>query len=140
MARLTDDELYAEIAAVRERRRGEAAPEPRATAVSYDAPSARVLVELDNGCVFGFPVWMIPGTSRATREELGYVEVEADGEAIAWPDLNADTDVNGLILEVLGVKSWAAKYLGSLTSPAKAEAARRNGRKGGRPRKQAPGG
>lgn len=139
MASLTLDEIFEEAVAVRERVRRERPDEPRAISVRYDASSDRVLVELNNGCVFGFPVWMVPGTSRATPEELANVTIQAHGEAIAWEDLNADTNVNGLILEVLHVRDWAAKYLGSLTSPAKAEAARENGKKGGRPRKRANG-
>ncbi|HYR08247.1 MAG TPA: DUF2442 domain-containing protein [Longimicrobium sp.] len=139
MPSLSLDEIFEEAAEVRARMRQERPDEPRAVSARYDASSERVLVELNNGCVFGFPVWMVPGTSRATPQELENVSVQAHGEAIAWDELNADTDVNGLILEVLQVRDWAAKYLGSLTSPAKAAAARENGKKGGRPRKRANG-
>jgi hypothetical protein len=139
MPSLSLDEIFEEAAEVRARMRRERPDEPRAVAARYDASSERVLVELSNGCVFGFPVWMVPGTSRATPQELENVSVQAHGEAIGWEELNADTDVNGLILEVLHVRDLAAKYLGSLTSPAKSAAARENGKKGGRPRKRASG-
>ena len=139
MPSLSLDEIFEEAAEVRARMRRERPAEPRAVSARYDASSNRVLVEMNNGCVFGFPVWMVPGTSRATPEELQNVQVHALGEAIAWEELNADTDVNGLLLEVLHVKAWAAKYLGSATSPAKSAAARENGKKGGRPRKKANG-
>lgn len=140
MPSLSLDEIFEEAAEVRARVRRERPDEPRAVSARYDARSERVLVELNNGCVFGFPIWMVPGTSRATPQELENVTVQAHGEAIAWEELNADTDVNGLILEVLHVRDWAAKYLGSLTSPAKSAAARENGKKGGRPRKRVNGG
>lgn len=139
MASMALDEIFEEAAEVRARIRRERPDEPRAVSARYDAPSGRVLVEMNNGCVFGFPAWMVPGTSRATPEELANVSVQAHGEAIAFEELNADTDVNGLLLEVLHVRDWAAKYLGSMTSPAKAEAARENGKRGGRPRKRANG-
>ena len=139
MAGMTLDEIFEEAAEVRARIRRERPAEPRAVSARYDAPSGRVLVELNNGCVFGFPAWMVPGTSRATPDELANVSVQARGEAITFEELNADTDVNGLLLEVLHVRDWAAKYLGSMTSPAKAEAARENGKKGGRPRRRANG-
>ena len=140
MASLTLDEIFEEAAEVRARIRRERPAEPRAVSARYDASMGRVLVELNNGCVFGFPAWMVPGTSRATQEELANVSVQAHGEAVAFEELNADTDVNGLLLEVLHVRDWAAKYLGSITSPAKSAAARENGKKGGRPRKRASGG
>ncbi|HEX2210449.1 MAG TPA: DUF2442 domain-containing protein, partial [Longimicrobium sp.] len=98
------------------------------------------LVEFSNGCVFGFPAWMVPGTSQATSAELERIQLEPFGEAVIWEDLNTDTNVLGLMLEALHVKTWAAKYLGAATSPAKAAAARENGKKGGRPRKRANGG
>jgi Protein of unknown function (DUF2442) len=136
MPSLTLDEIFEEAAQVRARIRRERADEPRVVSARYDAASERVLVEMDNGCVFGFPVWMVPGTSQATPEELEQIQLESFGEAVIWEHLNADTNVLGLMLEVLNVKTWAAKYMGSITSPAKAEAARENGKKGGRPRKR----
>ncbi|HEX6909065.1 MAG TPA: hypothetical protein VF142_01645 [Longimicrobium sp.] len=47
----------------RRRGRREARSEPRAVPAAYDAHAGRVLVELKNGCVFGFP----PGTVRGWR-------------------------------------------------------------------------
>jgi hypothetical protein len=137
VASLTLDEIEAEIDVIRERLRREHPGEPRVTGAHYDQATSRVLVELSNGCLFGFPVWMVPGTSRATPDELERIELEPFGEALIWSDINADVHVTGLMLSVLNVKTWAAKYLGSATSPAKAEAARENGKKGGRPRKRA---
>jgi DNA invertase Pin-like site-specific DNA recombinase len=40
---------------------------------------------------------------------------------------------------LLGTRSWMARKAGSTTSKAKAEAARENGKKGGRPRQAARG-
>ncbi|HEY0017266.1 MAG TPA: DUF2442 domain-containing protein [Longimicrobium sp.] len=136
MPGLTLDEIFAEVDVIRERMRQEHPGEPRVTGARYDHATSRVLVELSNGCLFGFPVWMVPGTSRATPDELERIELEPFGEAVLWTEINADVHVTGLMLSTLNVKTWAAKYLGSTTSPAKAEAARENGKKGGRPRKQ----
>jgi hypothetical protein len=139
MPSLTLDEIFEEAAVVRERMRSERPDEPRVVAARYDAASKRVLVEMNNGCLFGFPVWMVPGTSRATPQELERIQREPFGEAVIWEELNADTNVLGLMLDALHVKAWAARYLGSVTSPAKSAAARENGKKGGRPRKRANG-
>ncbi|HEV3052191.1 MAG TPA: DUF2442 domain-containing protein [Longimicrobium sp.] len=138
MPSLTLDEIFAEVDVIRERMNREHPGEPEVVGAHYDHATSRVLVELSNGCLFGFPVWMVPGTSRATPEELERIELEPFREAVLWTDINADIHVTGLMLSTLNVKTWAAKYLGSATSPAKAEAARENGKKGGRPRKRVP--
>jgi hypothetical protein len=139
VASLTLEEIEAEVDVIRERMRSEHPGEPRVVGAHYDHATSRVLVELSNGCLFGFPVWMVPGTSRATSDELERIELEPFGEAVIWSRINADVHVTGLMLSVLNVKTWAAKYLGSATSPAKAVAARENGKKGGRPRKRVNG-
>ena len=137
---LTDEELDAQIRAARRRGRREARIEPRAVSAAYDAHGGRVLVELKNGCVFGFPPAMVPGLEAATPQQLATVEVWDAGEALAWDDLDAHVSFPGLMLHALNAREWAAKYLGSRTSPQKAAAARENGKKGGRPRKRADGG
>lgn len=139
MASLTLDEIEAEIDVVRERMDREHPGEPRVVGARYDHATERVLVEFSNGCLFGFPVWMVPGTSRATPRELQQIQLEPFGEAVIWDDLNADTNVLGLMMSAFHLKARAAKYLGSATSPAKSAAARENGKKGGRPRKRATG-
>lgn len=137
MPGLTLDEIFAEVPVIRERMRRELPVEPEPVSARYDRETHRVMVEMNNGCVFGFPVWMVPGTGQATPEELENPVIMSD-EAVGWEELNADTHVLGLMLRVFNVKAWAGRWLGSLTSPAKAEAARENGKKGGRPRKQVP--
>lgn len=136
---LTDEELDAQIAAGRRRSRRDARIEPRAVGATYDAASGRVLVELKNGCSFAFPPALVAGLENATPQDLAAVEVWDDGEALAWDHLDAHVSFPGLVLHALNAKDWAAKYLGSRTSPSKAAAARENGKKGGRPRKKASG-
>jgi hypothetical protein len=136
----TEAQVEAQIKAARRRERHAAKVEPRVVGVSYEAAARRVVVEFGNGCVLGFPVSMVPGTEDAPASVLANVSVEPGGEAIRWDEIDADTDVNGLMLKAFNIKEWAARYLGSATSEAKARAARENGKKGGRPRgKAAPG-
>lgn len=116
------------------------AGEPRAASAWYDEAARVVMVEMKNGCRFGFPPGLVHGLQDGTPAQLAAVEVWEDGEVLHWEELDADADLNGLMLHAFNVKAWAARYLGSATSEAKARAARENGKKGGRPRgKAAPG-
>jgi hypothetical protein len=113
--------------------------EPRAVKAWYDAERGRVMFELKNGCVFGFPppedpYWEL---SEATPEQLAKVEVDFGGRHLLWDEIDAGIVIPGLLLHLLNVKAWYAKWLGGAKSEAKAAAARENGKKGGRPRKQA---
>lgn len=111
--------------------------EPRAVNAWYDADRNLVMFELRNGCVFGFPQREGWGLENATPQELARVEVLPPGDAIAWDELDAHISIPGVLFHLLNVKAWHAKWLGGAKSEAKAAAARKNGKKGGRPRKQA---
>jgi len=133
MADLTD----AEISAALERGRIAQLTEPRATSVRYDRKSGRIIVDLTNGCTFAFPPRMAQGLETATDTELSAVETLGAGYGLHWEDLDVDLSVPGLLAGLFGTKSYMARRAGQVTSPAKAAAARANGARGGRPRKQA---
>jgi hypothetical protein len=113
--------------------------EPRAVKAWYDAERGVVMFELKNGCIFGFPPPKDPywELADATPEQLANVKVEFGGRLLLWDEIDAGIVVPGLLLHLLNVKAWYAKWLGGAKSEAKAAAARENGKKGGRPRKQA---
>ena len=58
------------------------------------------------------------------------------GYGLHWEVLDVDFRVSGLLAGVLGTKAYMARRAGQATSPAKSAAARANGAKGDRPRKQ----
>jgi len=128
----------------RARRRGEALAltEPRAAAAHYDAASGRVILDLTNGCAFAFPARALQGLAEATDADLGEVEVLGGGYGLHWETLDADFTVPGLLMGLFGTRAWMAREqarrAGAATSPAKAAAARANGKKGGRPRRVSP--
>lgn len=134
-----DDEFRRKVEAARVLTELEDRIEPRVVRAWYEADSGLVMIELKNGCVFGFPPpqgrsWGLDG---ATLEQLAQVESIEGGEVLHWEEIDADISVPGLLLHLLNVKAWYAKWLGEAKSEAKAAAARENGKKGGRPRKQA---
>jgi hypothetical protein len=114
--------------------------EPRARAARYDRRTGRLHVELTNGCSFAFPARSAQGLERASDAELARVEVLGLGLGLHWERLDVDLSVPGLLAGLLGTKAYMdrqrAAHAGAATSPAKAAAARRNGAKGGRPRKE----
>lgn len=133
MAELTHEEYEAAV----ERGRIAEATEPRAKSARYDHKSGRMIVELTNGSTFAFPVSLVQHLRDASPQELAEVEVLGRGYGLHWESLNVDFSVPGLMSGIFGTRKYMAQLAGRAKSPAKAAAARANGAKGGRPRKQA---
>jgi hypothetical protein len=120
--------------------RGEARlPGPRAESAHYDAGRNRIIVRLTTGVELGFPPRDVEGLRHASAEDLKVIEIEGSGLGIHFPKLDADLYVPALLQGVLGSKRWLAAQLGAAggraRSVAKAAASRRNGKRGGRPRR-----
>lgn len=109
-------------------------------AVAAHHQNGRIHVELNNGCAFEFPVEQAQGLAGAKAVDLQIIEIVSSGLGLHWPRLDADLSVPSLVKGVLGSKQWMASIGaagGSVKSAAKAQAARANGAKGGRPKRQA---
>ena len=119
------------------RGRNTRASEPRALSARFDARNGRMIVELTNGCTFAFPPRLVQGLEDAGDSDLSAVEILGAGYGLHWEPLDVDISVPGLLAGIFGTKSHMARQAGKATSAAKAEAARANGAKGGRPRKLA---
>lgn len=132
MADLSDSQ----IAAANERGRIYFETHPIAKSARYDAVSDRVIVNLTNGCTFIFPPKLVQGMEGATCEQIAQIDI-GSGIGLHWEELDVDVRVSGLMAGVFGTKSYMARLGGSAKSPAKAAAARENGKKGGRPLKRA---
>lgn len=133
MAELTQAQIDRANAAGREL----AAAVPQAVRARYDRRSRRIVIDLTNGSRFAFPPELAQGLSGASPEALSQIEVSGGGYGLHWPSLDVDLSVPGLLAGVFGTARWMAAKAGRATSPAKAAAARRNGAKGGRPKKAA---
>lgn len=117
------------------------AQKPRhAIAARYDSAKKRIVIELDNGADFSFPPALAQGLASASAKELAAIVLSPLGTGLHWPLLDVDLTVDGLLVGVFGSKNWMrahAAKAGSARTPSKAAAARANGSKGGRPRKDA---
>jgi hypothetical protein len=140
--RFTDAEFEAAL----ERGRTADRAEPRALSAHCDASSRRMVVELSNGCALAFPTDDVQGLRGAGTHNLADVAVVAGGRALRWEALDVDLGVAGLVHGIFGTAAWMrslrsemGRVGGRTSTPAKAGAARENGRKGGRPRKPSAG-
>ena len=112
-----------------------------AVAARYDSRGGRLVIELHNGVQIATPVSLIEGLANATPADLAAVEITSGGLGLHWPRLDADVHVHSVMQGLFGSPKWMAALLGAqggrATTAIKRLAARRNGAKGGRPRKAA---
>lgn len=104
----------------------------------YDRASDAVRLVFRGGGSMTIPRRFIPGLKGRSASELESVSVSPAGDALLWTSLDADVYVPGLVERAFGHQLFAAasgRSGGRRRSKAKAAAARRNGAKGGRPRK-----
>ena len=107
-----------------------------AVSAYYDQPTGKVVIELNNGVGLHIPPTLIQGMENATPTELVEIVIEGHGMGLHFPQLDVDLYVPALVRGILGTSAWMRRLGrkgGASKSPAKAEAARRNGRLGGRP-------
>ena len=139
--RLSDAEVVAQIPAARKRAREARRREPHGRAVRYLRRSRQLVIDLINDVQLRIPIDRLPGLARASDAQLARVELSPAGVGVSWDELGVDFTVAQLATIALGAQTLtraATSLAGATRSPAKAAAARRNGKKGGRPRKSAP--
>lgn len=124
--------------------RMDAGMEIRAQAVRYVADRDAIEITTTRHAGFLIPRGWIGALQDVPVEELAKLEVWPDGSAIELEDRDVQISVDGLLTAMLPamlpsrtVAAIFASRGGRATSDAKRSSAKENGRKGGRPRKQA---
>jgi hypothetical protein len=124
-----------------EARMSESRSSVHAVKARFDKRRGRIVVQLSSGLELSFPPKLAQGLENASPEALGTIEISPSGLGLHWPSLDADLYVPALMQGVMGNRSWMARLMGEAggrsSSSAKAQAARENGKRGGRPRKAA---
>jgi hypothetical protein len=115
--------------------------EPLVSGVSFDNLGSETLIvlKMSDGSIHGIPKSKLEGLTDAADEVASNVQITEDGLGLRWPDIDLDMYVPALLQGIYGTRAWMSS-LGRLGGRARSEskrtAARLNGLKGGRPRKQ----
>lgn len=110
--------------------------EPRAIKVKFDKKTKRIVVDLNNGATFIFPVNIIQGLTNATDEEIAQVKITPSKSGLTWDNLDVHFTLMSIMVGWFGNKKWMSelgKIGGSVKSDQKTISSRENGKKGGRP-------
>jgi len=112
--------------------------EPRATRARYDTETDLVVVELRSGSIVGVPRLRIRPLRHATFAAIKGIRVTGNGANLEWPDLDEGLEFAHFLELALSMPTSqsSGRRGGKSRSKAKAAAARRNGAKGGRPKKR----
>jgi hypothetical protein len=113
---------------------------PIAIAATYQCETGLIEITFSNQTRFSFPAAFGQGLAGATAEDLANIEITPSGTGLHWEALDADLYIPALLEGTFGSRQWMtalAKKGGAAKSPAKTQSSRQNGKKGGRPRKNA---
>jgi len=114
---------------------------PAAVSARYDRRIGRVVIRLSSNLEIAFSSHAAQGLESAHPDQLEPIEISPSGFGIHFPKLDADLYLPALLEGFLGSRKWMASRMGQTggksRSAAKVNAAKSNGRLGGRPKKKA---
>ena len=129
----------ADVKAANARGKALLAGTPTAVTARYDRRVGRVVITLSTGLEIGFKPHDAQGLETARPAQLTDIEISPSGLGLHFPKLDADLYLPALLQGFLGSRQWMAQAMGKVggrvVTPEKADAARANGKLGGRPRK-----
>ncbi len=96
-------------------------------------------IKFRSGGLVKAPVAALRELKDAPLDLVARVQVNQFGRALDWPELDAHIGVSAILADCFGFDSLGevARRGGRTRSAAKTQAARENGKKGGRPKKKA---
>lgn len=136
MAKLTDQQIEAQIDRAIAHQSKINATEPRANKVFYE--DGRITLYFNNGASFSFLAETVEEISALSTEVLATIKLTPSGKGLRWDEPDIDLSIQGLLLGIFGSNVWMKKIAakgGHSTSEKKKAASRANGKKGGRPKK-----
>jgi hypothetical protein len=124
-----------EVRAERQHREDERSYWASATSVQYQADTDAITLKMQSGITVTIPLRLVDEISDAPASTLvSELTLGIGGDALSVPTLDVDIAVSGLLRDLLGFN--IQRMGGRAKSEAKAAAARKNGERGGRPRKE----
>jgi hypothetical protein len=111
---------------------------PKAVAAIYRAEDDVFVIKFLTGVELTIPRMLLQGLENATPAQLADVEIGDFQSALHWEAIDVGHYIPSLLEGFFGSRKWMSelgKIGGTSRSAAKQSAARKNGRKGGRPRK-----
>ncbi len=117
-------------------------PDVRVVDARYDRGKRQIVLEMNTGARVSFSPDAVSALAGASAKELGNIVIEGPGVGLSWPSIgnHAAVYVPHLFSALFGIEAAASalgRVGGSSSSPEKGVAARQNGLKGGRPKKEA---
>lgn len=114
------------------------AQEYGASGARYDAHARKVVISLPGEMELTFPPYAVQGLDAASEQDLSAIELVDDGLGLRIERLDIDVSIPGLLKGLRGSPRWMASHMGraggSATSLRKSQAAKQNGKLGGRPK------
>lgn len=122
--------------------RARLATDPRAIKAEFVVVLGRIVVELSSGIGLLLNPADLEGLQGARSDDLAHIEISPSGYGLHFPTVDADIYLPAILEGKLGSAAFMAHRMGAKggasRSQAKIDAARENGRRGGRPRKDGP--
>lgn len=112
---------------------------PPVVSVRWHKTEALLTIVLADGQEIDIDPGMVQGLCDHPMSQLQDVEITPAGDALHFPNVDEDVFIPGLMEGLTGSANWMARQLGykggQARTQAKVTASRRNGARGGRPRK-----
>ena len=112
---------------------------PSVVTALYRAESDVIALTLSTGVELAIPRKLLQGLENADPSAVAKMEILGPGSMLHWEALDVDHSLQSLLHGIFGNRRWMSeigKLGGAARTDAKRSASRKNGRKGGRPKRE----